>query len=124
MKRFLLLGLFFLQMPFAGCQDAAPAVEGQQEVVDPVKQRFDQVEAKLQELIDEKNFRKARIYRLELNADRWQFNSSTYQDDRRAWKQVEEDKRKIREMDVEIAQLELEKAEILKEHPEFAGENG
>lgn len=80
------------------------------------------IDQKIVDLTNKKNLYEAKILRLEINADRWQFENSTYQDARRAWKEIDMINEKIKEIDLQLFVLERQRQDIITDYPSLAKE--
>lgn len=102
----LLGGVLFIPSSHSGVR-AAAVISSVDEII--------AIDQEIEELKLKKNFYQSKILRLEINADRWQFDSSTYQDARRAWKEIDDAKLRIEEIDRLIVALEQQKQTLLEE---------
>lgn len=74
-----------------------------------------QIDAQIAELNDLQERYRFGIEKNINNAMRWQFQNENYMDARRAWDKIAQDKKKIKEIQEQIDDLEDRKAKILEE---------
>src|SRR5579862_9364999 len=79
---------------------------------------LNQIDGQIQSSKDQRDLLKSKAYRLDEQANRWQFRSDFFQDARRAWQQADVLREAAGELDEYIVELEGRKSELLKENPE------
>ncbi len=80
-------------------------------------QELAQMDQRIQDNSDRRDLLRAKAFKLEEQADRWQFRSEFFQDARRNFEQAEILKEAADEVDILIERLEQERADFIKKYP-------
>lgn len=80
------------------------------------KQEIQEIDEKIKQLDDLKEFYSSRIAEDSTNALRWEFQDENYPDARKAWERVEKDQNQLDQIENQIHNLQSKRAEILKKH--------
>lgn len=82
----------------------------------PWQDQITQMNVQIAELKETQDRYRSSVEKNINNAMRWQFQNENYADARRAWEKVAAEKQKVKEIQEQIDDLEIRKAEILREH--------